>query len=424
MRVLVISDLFPPVAFGGYERECASVVAHLRRSHEVLVLTSDMRAAEQPPEAGVLRELPYLGGHRMREVLRGPVVARRAAVVTRRVLDEFVPDLVFVWEMVLVPQAAIAVVAERGLPLAYRLCVRWAARVFTGDRYMRELAEDHHGVRGLWSYVARAANELPGMKLEARVPHRAALSWASDALRAASTLSPAVHPVLDRTIWPATEQGDAFALFPREPSPDPTVALVGRIDPEKGSDVAVRALAVLHAEHGIPARLKVAGASTEPMQRALAALARSLGVNDSIDWLGRPEKEELGRIMGSAQVLVLPSRWDAFPLVLREAAFARVPVVASDVGGVPESLPDEEYSLLFPPGDHVACAAALARALSDREGSEARAARAFERAQVLFTTERYLEETDRFLADAQAVFAGRSPVPVLPAVDARSPSRA
>jgi hypothetical protein len=147
MRILVISDLFPPVAFGGYERECASAVAHIRNRHEVLVLTSDMRAAQQPPEPGVLRELPYLGGHRVREVLRGPAAAYRAAAVTRRVLDAFRPDLVFVWEVVLVPHAAIAVVAERRLPLAYRLCVRWAARVFTGDRFMRELAADGKGVR-------------------------------------------------------------------------------------------------------------------------------------------------------------------------------------------------------------------------------------------------------------------------------------
>ena len=89
---------------------------------------------------------------------------------------------------------------------------------------------------------------------------------------------------------------------------------------------------------------------------------------------------------------------------------------------MPEALPDEEHSLLFPPGDHVACAAALARALSDREGYEARAAHAYARAQALFTTQRYLDETDRFLLDTVEIFAEDRAERRVPALDATSAS--
>ena len=134
MRILVITDLFPPVAFGGYERECATVVEHLRARHEVLVLTSDARAGELAREPGVLRALPFLDGGRVHETLRAPAVALRAARTTRRVLGRFDPELVFAWEAIAIPQAALAVAAERRGPMAYRFCVPFAAEVFTGDR--------------------------------------------------------------------------------------------------------------------------------------------------------------------------------------------------------------------------------------------------------------------------------------------------
>src|SRR5829696_6937462 len=69
VRILVISDLYPPVAFGGYEMECASVVDHLRLAHDVHVLTCDRDADRAPADPTVLRELPYssseLGGYEM-----------------------------------------------------------------------------------------------------------------------------------------------------------------------------------------------------------------------------------------------------------------------------------------------------------------------------------------------------------------------
>src|SRR5438046_9633060 len=64
MRILVITDLYPPVGFGGYELECAALVRWLRRSHDVLVLTSDLDRGMAGPEADIRRGLPYLAFRR------------------------------------------------------------------------------------------------------------------------------------------------------------------------------------------------------------------------------------------------------------------------------------------------------------------------------------------------------------------------
>jgi 3-phenylpropionate/cinnamic acid dioxygenase small subunit len=60
MRILVLSNLYPPIVRGGFEVECSGVVERLAERHSVLVLTSNMEAASAPADPSVLRELTYL----------------------------------------------------------------------------------------------------------------------------------------------------------------------------------------------------------------------------------------------------------------------------------------------------------------------------------------------------------------------------
>jgi glycogen(starch) synthase len=110
--------------------------------------------------------------------------------------------------------------------------------------------------------------------------------------------------------------------------------------------------------------------------------------------------EALGALLSGAHAVVIPTvDFDAFPLASIEAAMARVPVVASRIGGIPEALADREHALLFAPGNADACAAALAAALGDRDATAARVDRAFHRASC-FTVDRYLDASERLIADA------------------------
>jgi glycosyltransferase involved in cell wall biosynthesis len=98
--------------------------------------------------------------------------------------------------------------------------------------------------------------------------------------------------------------------------------------------------------------------------------------------------------------MIVPSTWDEpFPLVTIEGALARVPLVASDVGGIGEGMHDEEHALLFPRQDAGAAAAALARTLRETEQTATRVERAYKRAQS-FRLGPYLEEQERFVLDA------------------------
>jgi glycogen(starch) synthase len=401
MRILVLSDLFPPVSFGGYELECAALVHRLRARHDLVVLTSDLHRRAVPPEPGVLRELPYVGGDRGRATLRAPSAAVAAGRTTRRLIAQLRPDLVYVSNGLVIPQVTIAVAAGSGAPLVCRFSELWFTQNFlTGDRFLRHLASDGDPRHAPWNAALRAVNRHPALRVAARPRMRAAISWASDALRRTAGPPAAIEPALERVIHPATERNELFAGVQRRRADRVTIAYVGRVTIPKGAEVACRALAVLRERHRVDARLVYAGAVAVPIRRRLERLARRLGVGADVELKGPLGNEALATIFARAHAVVIPTiDFEAFPLASIEAALARVPIVASRVGGIPEALTDGEHALLFAPGDAEACAAALAVTLSDRDATEARVARALRRARG-FTLEHYLDASERLIIDA------------------------
>jgi glycosyltransferase involved in cell wall biosynthesis len=392
VRLLVITDLYPPIALGGYERTCADLVEGLRERHDVTVLTSTLRRRGAPPTPWIRRELRYLGPER-RELARVPAAAAHAARVTRRILGEVRPDLVYVSNCLGVSQAAPLVAADAGLPVVYRLSELWfASNLYRGDRFVGHLFPGHRGLHRPWASVVRAANRHPALRLEPTRAARAAISWCSDDLRSRVDLLPTLKPVLERTIHCGS--ASPFEELERCPAARPTVAYAGRLTTAKGAEVAVHALAALRDGHAIDARLVLAGPCRPAMARRLRRLAADLDVSDSVELAGQLETDALGRLLQTAHVVVVPTvEYEGFGRICVEAARARVPVVASRLGGIPEALHDREHALLFPPGDAEACAAAVAATLRDPAAAELRVWRAFEHVR-RFSLESFVTATE------------------------------
>jgi glycosyltransferase involved in cell wall biosynthesis/O-antigen/teichoic acid export membrane protein len=142
------------------------------------------------------------------------------------------------------------------------------------------------------------------------------------------------------------------------------VGAVGRLDPQKGLDLLVRAFARLRG----PATLALAGAG--PEEARLRALVASLGLDERVVLLGR--RQDVPRVLAALDVFCMPSRWEGFGLALVEAMAAGLPVVASAVDSLPEVLADG--GLLVAPDD----VDALARALDDLLASPSRRAASFD----------------------------------------------
>ncbi len=146
----------------------------------------------------------------------------------------------------------------------------------------------------------------------------------------------------------------------------PIVAMAGRIQPLKGHELAVRALAELHALRGWAPLLVIAGEPTpgeEGFLLALHELAAELGVERDVRWLGALHRDELADLLAAASLVLMPSTSETFGLVAIEAGASGTPVVASRVGGLVDAV--GPGGALLDTRDPAAWASELARLLED-----------------------------------------------------------
>jgi len=173
-----------------------------------------------------------------------------------------------------------------------------------------------------------------------------------------------IAPGVDlQTFTPPTHRPAVRAGLGLAPD-DVALAFVGRIQPLKGPDVLLRAVAEMRARRpGLRARLRVlvvGGPSgtglAEP--RALADLARSLGIEDAVRFLPPRTGEALADVYRAADAVAVPSHSESFGLVALEAQACGTPVVAAAVGGLPVAVADGRSGVLV--GDHTAASWASA----------------------------------------------------------------
>lgn len=137
---------------------------------------------------------------------------------------------------------------------------------------------------------------------------------------------------------------------------------LGRIKKYKGLDVLLRTVAELVAEHPL-VRLEVAGSGDDVPR--LEALARTLGIEDRVAFLGRVSEADKIRLYRRASVALNSSLKEGWGLTSIEANGCGTPVVASDVPGLCDSVRDGETGFLVPFGDHAAMARRVGQILSD-----------------------------------------------------------
>jgi glycosyltransferase involved in cell wall biosynthesis len=156
------------------------------------------------------------------------------------------------------------------------------------------------------------------------------------------------------------ERFGACLAHPREGPPHIVVAR--NLEPIYGLDTAIRALALLRQWHP-QARLTLAGSG--PQREELQALAASLGVGEAVSFPGRVDHADMPALYAQADVALNPSTVDNMPNSVLEAHASQLPLVSTNVGGVPDIVDDGISGLLVPPGDAAAMAQALRRVLDD-----------------------------------------------------------
>ncbi len=367
MRILVVTNLYPPHHIGGYELGCHDVVKALQaRGHAVHVLTSRFRLSDDPvTEAGVERELQYVGGP-----ADGRHQKMRECRVLSRVVREQRPDVVYFWN-----QAGLS----HWLPMMARL-LRCRMAFFLSDTHFVSWRVGafltRWALHGSAAFPARTIRAVFGGTFLIRgwpVMRNQPCHFASRFLRGCADR--AGIAVAEDTSIVAHWGIDPRNFAPPQESRWPLNRLlyVGQLIPQKGVHTAIAALALLAREPAFASMsLSVAGGGMHPeYEKELRALAVQSGLGERVHFLGKIPRPELPEVYAKHDVLIFPSEWDEpFAITPLEAAAAGLAIVGTTTGGSGEFFRHGETAMTFAAGDPEDCARALRQLCGDRSLAE------------------------------------------------------
>jgi len=183
----------------------------------------------------------------------------------------------------------------------------------------------------------------------------------------------------------------------------PTVGFVGRLSREKGVDIFLRAATLVLAE--LPAT-KFAVIGDGPDRDALAALAKELGIEESLSMPGR--RSDMPQVYALLDMLVSASRQEGLPMTILEAMASGLPVVATMVGELPSIIVNGVSGVLVAPEDPEALAEAIKSLLHDPERRRAMSDAARRRIEEEFSATRMAKEYLEIYEEAAGVGMVRS----------------
>lgn len=402
MKILLLHDY--GTATGGAELQMLSLrQGLLDRGHQVRLFASSAVPVEGYPQ---LADATCFGTNSTLQVLT-QTANPSAYWQLRKTLQAFQPDVVhirmFLWQI-----SPLILPLLRGIPCVYQTAVYKAI-------------------------CPAGTNLLPDGRSCSFTPGRVCLSsgcltvktwsvlmvqwqlwqrWRS-AIDRIVALSHAMRTELEQAGLDAVEViHNGVPVRPQRPAlaNPPTVAYAGRLVPEKGIQVLLKAFAIAKKQV-VQARLVIAGQGKSEAE--LRSLAIHLGVADSIVWLGHVSRSELEQQFDGAWVQVISSLWaEPFGNVTTEAMMRGTAVIASAVGAQPEIIGTEKTGLLVPPGDVEALANSLVKLLADRELAEAMGAAGRTRALEYFSEDCRTEQFLSLYQTIQANYANcAKPVP-------------
>jgi len=173
---------------------------------------------------------------------------------------------------------------------------------------------------------------------------------------------------VDATLFSPVSRSDARERLGLAPL-GRLIVCVGSPKPQKGHEDLIAALARLRAP--VRAVILTGQAGTSPYVRRLARRLREHGLSGRVRLLGRRPQADVAAFLNAADVSVLPSHSEGCPNVVLESLACGTPVVATNVGAVPDILRPGETGEVVPPGDPAALAKALEASLGRNWSREA-----------------------------------------------------
>ena len=410
MRILIITHFFPPGHIGGTETLTAAIAESLNQHHDVQVLCAEnwdtapsheIQATDDHYQNIPVRRLhfnwqkaPDVFGY----LYNNPEVER----YLDQYLAELQPDIVHITSCYSLSASVITAAHKAGIPIVltatdfWFLCARNTLLQRDGSlcsgpesawkcakcnlaqskayHWPRAVLPETIVKTGLMSIAPfpvitrqRGFRGLHG-NWEGRFEYlREALQKVDQIVTASSFLR---SLLIDYGVEESRIEFSAYGLDTRwaegfqtkTPSDKLRFGFIGQLIPIKGPDILIRAFREL--DPSVPAELLIYGDSNKNPEygQQLAQLAEG---DPRIKFMGTFPYDEIGRVLTAMDVMVAPSTWYDFPLVIPSAFATNTPVIATDMAGMNELVRDEVDGLLFPRHDVAALARQLQRLVDD-----------------------------------------------------------
>lgn len=404
MRILVVTNLYPPRHVGGYELACADVVAQLSsRGVATEVVTSWRGFGGARVAYGARRLLrvqnafdsPYTNAtHELAWNLWN-----RSAL--RRSVDRFSPDAILAFNLSGLGPPLLEWLGSQPIPVVHDVSDKALLLYRPGSFRWPALPFPHSAARA--ALLRFAGVPTGGFHVDLRDSY-----FRSEFLR--RTFREAGFDV-DRA--PVIHHG---IVLPSELPPmeerSPSVLFAGRICEEKGPHVLLEALQKLKGRAYSPRKqvpVILAGPKTGEggYLRRLEKSARLADAAFAVRFPGPLAREELAKLMVHQTIFAFPVLCEeGFSIALLEAMAAGLAVVSTSTGGSAELLRHGENALVVPPGDAAALAASLEQLLQN-EGLRVRLAKEARRTAERFRLDRAIDRIETHLRNVVSAHAGR-----------------
>lgn len=373
MKLLFVSNLYPPNVVGGYERLCFEMAEALAaRGHEVHVLTSNYgeETAEYPGQR-IHRSLKLFADDRniyrpfsCTAEQRAEWSAQNVAEL-HRVVSEFRPDRIFVWNLYFFDPSLLDAIKVSGITPVYLLTDNWLIAFLNPkfiEEYMLDRVFGNDSQQGSPTMLERIRIALGRMPL--RLPgHAIFASSFMQRLYCEAGFGFNGSDIVYHGVHLDPHAGFARARDRLRQKGKLRLLIAGRVVEIKGVHTAVEALPTIRASlPDLEVHLSVVGDSQDNVYlERLRELAEDGGCGDAIEFLPPVAAADLAALFDAHDIYLFPSLYEPFSLTLILGLHAGIPTVASDAGGNIEIVADGQTGLLFPRGDAAALAECVRR---------------------------------------------------------------
>jgi glycogen synthase len=336
MKILFISNLYPPYYVGGYEQLCMDVVEGLSaKGHNCHVLTSTYGVGGSVLEGQVHRLLELEGdfhGKRYSFVHSDSIRTRNEAIV-RKVIMDIAPDILFIWNMRRFSRSLLFLAEKLHTKVVYYVTDNWLLDQYRPTREnLRKYIQSYRHLlsRPELQNVICSSEHMKNEMIENHIP-------------------------LDRAhvVHNGVDLEPYLKIMRPEANNGLDILYAGRLVSEKGTHTLLQAfISLVQKAHAPKLHLTIVGGGEDSYIAELKAMSRFAGTEKMVTFTGNVSREELAGYFAGHDIFVFPSIWqEPFSLTLIMALASEIPVVGTLTGGSKEILTDMYNCLAFEAGD-------------------------------------------------------------------------